>query len=306
MPLENAELEDIVKADISTATGGQMEPEELQTFIDTGVEQVNVLNEEFVVNEVTASEMNIDIADLTEENMRKGQEGVEVTDPVGMTIKRRKLKPVEVTVHYRITDKFLRRNIMRSGAEEFINKKFSGQYMVDAFNLALNGDTSLSEVDYPFHSINDGIIIKALADDDVNDEIAFNNDDKLSVIFASMLDAMPEKYSGDEDLLRIYLAPSLYKKYQREMAGRNTTLGDQMMVAKSGLYYEGVKLVKFSKLKNDKIMLSKVGNFHLGYGLTMTVESERNIKARAKDFVIAGELDANYAISEALILAKKA
>ena len=304
MPLENEDLTDISKADISTATGGQMEPEELQSFIDTGVEQVAVLNEEFEVVEVTASKMNMDIMDLAEENMRKGEEGVEVTTPRGINISRRTLEPTEVTVYYRITDKFLRRNIMRQGAESVINSRFSKQYMVDAFNLSLNGDTSLNANDYPFHSINDGIIVKALADDDVNDEITFADADKLSAIFASMLDAMPEKHS-DEDMLRFYLAPSLYKKYQREMAGRNTTLGDQMSVAKNGLYYEGVKLVKFSKLKNDKIMLTKSKNFQIGYGLTMTVESERNIKARARDYVIAGELDANYALSEALILAKK-
>lgn len=299
--MTNEEIIQIQKDAITTGTGGQLSPEELTSFIESGVEQSTLLQDEFQVNEITASTMNIDVMEVAERLLRKGVEGQEVVTKTGVLIPRRTLTPKEVTLYFQITDKFLRRNISKEQARELIQNMFSKRAMLDVIDLGINGDDSLNEVNEPFLSIMDGILVKAAADDDVVDA-QHNANDKMEDIFANAIDKMPNDFAGDDELLRIYLSPKNYRKYSRELSERQTALGDQTKTGKIPLYYEAVKLVKISKIPDETIIHTLTKNFAIGYGLSMTVEAQRNALARATDYVMAAEFDCNYAISKAMVV----
>lgn len=302
--MTNEELIEIQKDAITTGAGGQLSPEELDSFIEAGIDQTPVLQEEFQVMQVTASTMNIDVLEVAGRILRPGVEGTAFSTKTGVTIPRRQLLPIEVVLYNQITDKFLRRNISREQAREQINRMMSKAFMLDLFDLAINGDEDDAGADADFLNIIDGIVVTANEDDDVHD-VEFGADDKIEDVLAKLIDEMPNAYAGDVDRLRIYISPVNYRKYQRELAARNTALGDTSKIGNMQLYYEGIKLVRFSKLSNDKIFHTLTKNFAVGYGLNMTVEAQRQALARATDYVTTAEVDANYAISDAVVMASK-
>lgn len=303
--MTNEEIIQIQKDAITTGTGGQLSPEERENFIESGIEQTNLLADEFQVEEVTASTMNIDVIEVASRLLRKGVEGEEFVTKTGLSIPRRQLTPKEAVLYYQITDKFLRRNITREQASTLINQMFSKRFMLDVVDLAINGDIADAGADKDFLNIHDGILVKIVADLNANDDVAFVDNDLMKDVFANLLDAMPNDFAQNEDLLRIYLSPKNYRKYQRELAERNTLLGDQSSTGKIELFYEGVKLVKVSKMPDSRIIHTLTKNFAVGFGLHMTAESQRQAKMRATDYVVTAEVDANYAISKAIVMAKK-
>ncbi len=304
--MTNEEILEIIKAgEIGTGSGGQLSPEERDSFIESGIEQTPVLEQEFQVEEVTASTMNIDVMEVAGRILRKGTEGTEFTTKTGLSIPRRQLTPVEVVLYYQITDKFLRRNITRERAREVINRMFGKRFMLDLLDLSINGDTTDLGADKDFLNILNGIIVKANADADVVDADPFGINDKMTDVFAKLIDAMPNDFAGDDDALRIYLSPKNYRKYGRELAARNTGLGDRATTENVALFYEGIKLVKISKFPDTKILHTLTKNFAIGYGLTMTAESQRQALMRATDYVVTAEVDANYAISKAVVMATR-
>ena len=302
--MTNEEIIQIQKDAITTSTGGQLSAEELSSFIESGVKQTNFIAEECQVLEITASSMNIDVLEVSERLLRKGVEGTEFTTKSGISLPRRTLTPVEVVLYYQITDKFLRRNISREQARQQINDMFAKRFMNDVLDLGFNGDDSLNANDEPFLSILDGVITTADADADVNDT-QFTADDKMEDVLAAMVDAMPADFAGDEERLRFYLSPANYRKYLRELKKRNTGLGDQAAMGVLPLAYEGIKLVKVARMPDTKIIHTLTKNVAVGYGLTMTAESQRQAKLRATDYVVTAEVDVDYAISKAMVLATR-
>ena len=304
--MTNEEIIEIQKDAITTGTGGQLSPEELSSFIESGIEQSPFIAEECQVLEVTASTMNIDVLEVSERLLRKGVEGTEFTTKSGISIPRRQLTPVEVVLYYQITDKFLRRNITRQQASEQINRMFAKRFMLDVLDLGINGNDALNANDEPFLSILDGVLITMDNDDDVNDAPGFTEDDKMEDVFAAMIDEMPSDFAGDEERLRIYCSPVNARKYLRELKKRDTVLGDQASMGVIPLAFEGVKIVKVSKMPDNRIIHTLTKNLAVGYGLNMTVESQRQAKLRATDYVMTAEVDVDYAISKAIVLAAKA
>lgn len=299
--MTNEEIIEIQKNAITTGTGGQLSPEELASFIESGVQQTNFIAEECQVLEVTASQMNIDVLEVSERLLRKGVEGTEFTTKSGITLPRRSLTPVEVVLYYQITDKFLRRNISREKAAQMINDMFAKRFMNDVLDLGINGDDDLDTGAEPFLSILDGVIKEADNDADVNDE-AFTENDKMTDVLAKLVDKMPNDFSGDEDKLRFYLSPANYRKYLRELKERNTVLGDQAAMGVVPLFFEGIKLVKINRMPDTKIIHTLTKNLAVGYGLRMTAETQRDAKMRATDYVVTAEVDMDYAISKAIVL----
>lgn len=302
--MTNEEIIEIQKNAITTNTGGQLSPEELSSFIESGVEQTKFIEEECQVLEVTASSMNIDVLEVSERLLRKGVEGEEFTTKSGISLPRRTLTPVEVVLYFQITDKFLRRNISREQAAKLINDMFAKRFMNDVLDLGINGDDSLNANDEPFLSILDGVIVTANADADVNDT-EFTADDSMTDTLAAMVDKMPADFAGDEERLRFYLSPANYRKYLRELKERNTELGDKASMGVVPLYFEGIKLVKINRMPDTKIIHTLTKNLAVGYGLKMTAETQRQAKLRATDYVVTAEVDMDYAISKAIVLATR-
>jgi hypothetical protein len=296
----NAEmLEDdpLVMKAIDTTIGGQMSAEQLTEFVDSVVEQSEILQEIDVITGIEASEFQLDVLGLGSRIMRKGVEGTApaVTDA---TVTRRTLNPEEVVMAFDITKRFLKRNIARGSADQAINALFAKQYKNDLVDLIFNGDKDSVDT---FINIINGYIDRAKADASAHKDATVTDNDLLKDVFASMVDSMPNKWMNEDELMLV-VSPSKQKQYQRELGEKNTQLGDLMTVSKPKLYYEGIEIIKVSSFPSTEFLLTPRKNLVVGIGQEMEVELFYNSRKRQREYTVTGYVDANYVISDAIVL----
>lgn len=292
---EILEEDDLISKSISTSTGGQLSAEQLDSFIDTVVEQSEILQDIDVITGIEASEYQMDILGLASRITRKATEGT-APDVTDATIDRRTLNPVEIILAFDITKKFLLRNIARGSADSAINSLFAKQFKNDIVDIIFNGDTDSSD---DFIKILNGYIDRAKADSGTHKD-SFSVNDNLIDIFSAMVSSLPDKWMNEEELI-IVASPSMAKKYQRQLAEKNTALGDLMTVGKPEIYYEGIRIKKVASFPSTELLLTPMKNLAVGFGDEMNVGTFYNERKRVKEYTVTGYVDANYKISDAVV-----
>jgi hypothetical protein len=178
-----------------------------------------------------------------------------------------------------------------------INAMFAKQYRNDIVDLIFNGDTDSAD---DFIKIFSGYIDRAKADGSAN-TATFGVNDSVMDIFAAMVDDLPDKWMNEEELIFIG-SPSMVKKYQRELGAKNTQLGDIMTIGKPEIYYEGIKVKKVASFPSTEFLLTPKKNLAVGFGEAMNVGTFYNERKRVKEYTVTGYVDANYKISDAIVL----
>lgn len=285
----------VMKA-IDTSAGGQLNAEQLDSFIETVREQSEFLQDIDIITGIDASEYQMDTLGLASRIMRKGVEGT-APSVTGVTIDRRSLKPVELIMAFDITKRFLMRNVAKGTADQVINAAFAKQFKNDLIDLMINGDDSSLD---DFLLITDGILVKAKADANVHKSNWADND-LIKDVFGACVDAMPNKWMN-EDELKFYVSPKIQKQYQRELGEKNTQLGDLMTIDKPKIYYEGIEVKTIPSLADTEVMLTDPKNLTIGIGQEMLVELFYNARKRVREYTVTAYADANYKISDALVL----
>lgn len=301
--MQNAELIELMKT-ITTGTGGQVSPQELNDFIDTMVDSDDFLKEITVETDIVTT-LNIDALDADTRGLRGVTEGTDIEDANEIEIPRRSLTPVEVARPFDITMKFLRKNIGKEGAETKIQNKFMSLFRRDVVDLAWNGDKT--QVSDPFLKLVDGYIVRAKADANTN-KLAngFTEDDKIRDVLDGIWDTLPDKYKSDVTGLKFYMSHSNYDKYRRELTGKATGLGD--MLSTQALVSNGVACRPLFAVPPTEIVLCNPQNLNIGFGLNMYIG--RQVQERKKggciEYTPKAEIDANYGYSKSLVIASRA
>lgn len=291
--LEDDEL--VIKA-ITTSTGGQLSEEQRTEFVETVIEQSEILQEIDVIDGIESSEYQMDTIGLSSRVMRAGVEGT-APDVTDATIVRRTLNPAEVILAFDITKRFLMRNIARGTADQAINSIFAKQYKNDLVDLIFNGDKDSGNA---FIQIIDGYIDRAKADGSAHTD-DFSANDNLKDVFAAMVDVLPNKWMNEDELM-IIASPAMQKKYQRQLGEKNTQLGDLMTVNKPQIFFEGIEVVKVASFPDTELLLTPRKNLAVGIGQEMVVEMFYNSRKRQREYTVTGYVDANYKISDAVVL----
>ncbi len=299
--MQNTEILELMKT-ITTGTGGQVSPQELNDFIDTMSDSDDFLQEITVETDIV-TQLNIDALDADVRGLRGVDEGTDIESSNDVTIPRRSLIPVEVSRPFDITMKFLRKNIAKGNAEEKITSKFMNLFKRDVIDIAWNGDKSL--VADPFLKLVDGYLVRAKADADTNKAPNFAVDDKITDVLDLMWDTLPDKYKADVTNLKYYLSHANYTKYRRELTGKATGLGD--MLSTQPLVSNGVAVRPLFAVPSTEIVLTPPKNLTLGFGLNMYIG--RQVQERKKggciEYTPKSELDANYGFSKSLVIATR-
>lgn len=297
-----SQFEEVVKAFIGTSSGGQLAAEQLDTFIDTVVDQSKFLKSGVTTyTGIEASAFEMHTIGLDSRVMRKAAEGT-AGGTQGITIVKRQLNPVEVSIDFDITDKFLKRNIAKGNADAQIQALFVKMYMNDLVDLAFNGDAT-GQAGVDFVNITDGYIVKALADGDVHKPTFGAGDDMLTVL-AGMRDSLPNQWLEDTTMLKFYMSPQKMNLYRDQLKAKNTPLGDAMTVGGQKPAFDGIEIEVVGKLGNTDLFLTRPENFAVGIGQDMKVEWMRQPRKRLIEYTVTGYVDVNYVISDALVYAR--
>lgn len=290
------------KASIQTSTGGQLEPDESRKFIHTTIDQTGFLST-VTRQEVIAATANIEVMGIAARVLRAATENVAFTTSTAPTISQRTLTKTTVKLFYRVTDEFLHQNIERESISEVLNEKFATAFGNDLEDLSVNGDDGSGD---SFININNGWLDIMLADGSVNDvDATAMADDFLNLIFPAMLNALPNKYAGNKGALVYLVGTDSENEYAEQLGSRETGLGDSMVLQATQMKYRGIPVFGHPYMPDTSAVLTLRENLVFGFGTLMTRESERqpSIGLGATDWYLNAEIDYNYAVSDACVLA---
>lgn len=284
------------------SSGGRLSAETADAFIDFVISQQAGLSRVTTLR-MASPQGHTDELRVSARKMRKAAEGTAPTVADGVTNKRRTLTTVETIWAEDLTLTLLEDAIERRGTEGHIARLLGLGFGNDLNDLAWNGDEDASD---DFLSINDGWIILAENDADVNDVDSFGSSiDSAAKVFHEMWKAVPAKFLGRVDY--VYFVPvALAQNYADQVSSRETGLGDQVLVnGFPALRYFGKLVVPEVHLATlgAKAMLTPTANLHFGIQRAVNVDSEWRPRKRAIEYTITARTDYEYATGEAIVLA---
>lgn len=291
----------IHKTSVVTGIGGQLPPDQARAFIHTTLDQAGFLKR-WTRQEVIAATATIDIMSIAARSLRLATEDNAFATTTSPTVARKTLTKTTTKLMVRITDEFLHQNIEKENIDEVLLEKFAIAFANDLNDLSINGDSTTGN----FLVINSGLITLMLADASVHDvDATAMADDFLNQIFPAMLAAMPNKYKANKPALAFLVSPDMEDAYAEQLISRETALGDAQLLAASALKYRGIEVVGHPFMPDTSAILTMVNNLVFGYGVLMTRESQRQpqIGLGATDWFVNAEVDFEYAISDAVVLA---
>lgn len=295
-------LAEIKKASTTVSIGGQLTAEDAQKFIHTTLDQQGFLNR--VSRQlVTAATANVDVMSIAARIIRAATEDTEFTTTTAPSVVRRVITKTSVKIKVRITDEFLMQNIEGRDIDAVLQSKFTLAFGNDLEDLAINGnDDGVAG----FIDINDGWVQLMVDDGSVNDVDATDMaDDFANQIFPAMLAAMPNKYKANKAGLAIVVSPDMAEKYADQVASRETAGGDTAMTTATNPRFRGIEVIAHPYMGNTYAFMTRLENLVFGYGLLVSRESKRmpEIGLGATDHYINAEVDYQYGISDAIVLA---
>lgn len=215
-----------------------------------------------------------------------------------------KLVAKEMQAITAIRDRALRRNIERGGFENTLVDLFGEAAGRDLEEWAIFADTD-NETD-SLLGLTDGWIVKAKnkvygegdnKDFDPNDP---NDDDYPENVLKALLDALPKEFLVNRAEWRFYVPYEIEDGYRDFLKKRGTALGDRAQTEGGGLMYKGIPVVYCPMLERASedvgrvAMLQHPDNMVWGVFHEVTIEREREAKARRTDFVLTIEADCHY------------
>jgi len=313
------DLFQILKAQIDTATvPGLVSSQDVEEFIDLTREQTAILQENRVESDIRKGHSRETLT-LGEPEVIAGVGGTEPAagDIVAAGHSRATLTPLEILAAFDVTYSWLRKAITHaargiSGQEgwnralQALNNLFAKRFGKDVVLIAFNGDTALPADTRTNKALRvlDGFIKQMQADATVQDYTIPASPSYNSQVFPAMLQAPPKDYRDDRDELGFFVSANVYDSYAMEIGSRATALGDMLLAGpwQRNLSYLGITLLPVYGLGDGKIILTPKENLAVGFGQDMTNESERKPRARKVEVTITAEMDAKYALGDALVL----
>ncbi|MDI6840440.1 MAG: phage major capsid protein [bacterium] len=201
-----------------------------------------------------------------------------------------------------IRDRALRRNIERGGFETTLINLFGEAAGRDLEEWAIFADTDLTYAQDKILWLTDGWVKKAKnkvygagVDADFNKEA----DDYPEQVLKALLDGLPKQYLLNRAEWRFYVPYEIEDGYRDLLKARGTALGDRAQTTGDGLYYKGIPVVYCPMLERAGslgrvAMLQHPDNMAWGVFHEVTIEREREAKARRTDFVLTIEADCHY------------
>ncbi|HFE38234.1 MAG TPA: hypothetical protein ENK06_07435 [Gammaproteobacteria bacterium] len=309
--MSNEELMEVLKAFVSTTTGGVASAQDAEEFIDLAVDQTAVLGAIRVETDIKSS-MNVDSLEISEPSMMSDTEGEAPADAdiIAPSIPRKTLTPKPVRADYDVSFKWLRKNIAGERANEQLNQLFAKRWGKDSVQLIFNGDTSLSATSRTnkLLMVLDGFLKTAAADANVHayDIPTTPNYSGKGGVFNEMLQLLPKDYRDDRESLAFFVSQNVLDDYLDELGERQTALGDTTLLRGEKTPYKGVVIWGVYKMPDDEIILTPSSNLVVGYGGDMEVGRFSNVRKGRLEVTIRGDIDAKYISSDALVYGKAA
>lgn len=303
MPISNRQL--ISKAAITTgalATGGQLNPQQANKFIDYMVDQSAFLKD-IRTERMDGPTKDLDFIGVANRIIRKGVEAAEPTDTAGIQTSKKQLNTVEVILPADISISFLEDNIERAGAEDHIARMLAMQFANDLTDLSWNGDTADTGPFKDFVTIDDGFIKLAKGSTQAHKFDTNASADYKGVVFPGMLSLLPNKWKANKSELRYYVSPTVAEAYIEQLTTRQTAWADELLQTGKLPQYKGVTIFPVDYIPDDVIILTPRKNLAIGIQREFTNDRERKPRKRIIEYTMTSRVDAaQIVVDDALVV----
>lgn len=318
MPVSNEELMQLIqKSVITTATGGLLPPDTVGEFLNLVVDQTPVLNN-FRVERNIRKSLELDGLEFGDTVIVPGTEAqapadADVHKP---DLPKKTLTPVELVAAVDISYSWLRQNIREENAEQDINNAISKRIGMDLLDISFNGDTALTEAvpgsptrrEKALKSL-DGIIKKANADANVNDDVIAADPTwgGSGGEFSAHLKLMPKQYRDDRSSLMHIVSVDTRDDYEDEIASRQTAAADNVLFGDQAVTrHKRVQIVAPFMFPNGTALLTPRRNIAIGFGRDMQFFTENDHRSRKLKITIVTDMDVEFVFGNALVLGQQA
>lgn len=292
----------IAKAAITSAdlaTGGKLNPEQANKFIDYMVDQSAFLKD-IRTERMAGPTKDLDFIGVANRIIRKGVEATEPTETAGIQTSKKQLNSVEVILPADISLTFLEDNIERAGAEDHIAQMLALQFANDLTDLAWNGDTASADT---FVQIDDGFIKLAKSSADNHKFDTNGSTDYKGVVFPGMLNMLPNKWKANKAELRFYVSPTVAEAYIEQLTTRQTAWADELLQTGKLPQYKGITIFPVDYIPDDVITLTLRKNLATGIQREFTSDRERKPRKRVIEYTMTGRVDAaQIVVDDALVI----
>jgi hypothetical protein len=278
------------------ATGGKLNPEQADAFIDFVIEKQTALSR-VTTRRMNSPQGHTDELTVSGRKLRKATEGTAPTVSNAIGNKRRTLTTVEVIWAEDITLTFLEDNIERRGAEEHIARLLATQFGNDLNDLGWNGDEGSADL---FLQVNDGWLDIATADTDTNASDATGAGTVKEILKAARK-TLPVEFKARTDL-GYFVPVGTAEEYANEVADRQSAFGDDVLIGGFPvLRYFGTPVIAETHLQGSSAVLTPLSNLHFGIQRALMVDSEWQPRKRAVEYTLSARLDFEYATGKAIV-----
>lgn len=304
----------IAKADIAvsdlTTNGGYLNPEQSNAFIRKLLVQPTLLKQARSVT-MTAPKRDIDkigfgtrilhAAPSSGTALDSTKRSKPTTEKVSLSTKE---VIAEVNLPYDVIEDNIERGLIGNrqdvggqptsgGLRDTIMDLIAERAALDLEELALLGDTSSSD---PYLAQLNGFLKQATSN--VVDATGVPIDKSL---FKEGLQAMPDQYLRNRVAMRHFLSVDNELEYRDYLGNRNTTLGDAMIQGVAPVFGMGVPVQAAALMPSSDGLLLDPTNMVFGIQRQISIETDKDIRARVYIIVLTARIDFVYEEEEAVV-----
>ena len=274
----------IAKAAIDTttiATYGKLNPEQADKFIDYMVDNSPFLKDIQTVK-MGGPEYDLDFIGVSSRIIRKGQEATAPTNQAGVTTSTKRLTSTEIILPQDISFSFLGEdNIEKGNAEDHIAKLPCGPVRQRRLRPCCKRRHDSERRMKTSLKLETGSSKKAKASLVAH---VFDTDasvDYKGVVFAGMLDKLPNKHKVNLGELRYYVSPNVASAYIEQLTTRQTAWADEASPDRQAPPVQGSYHIPVQYWPDDCIILTPRKNLATGVQRYFTFPTARGIRASA-------------------------
>ena len=291
------------------AGGGELNPEQSDKFI-TYLHDMSVMAKDARLIPMKAKKREINKIGIGQRASVPATEGTDPGVRQKPTFSKTVLDTVEIMTPFEITYDVFEDNIEGDNLENSIIKLFATQIAMDHEELYIMGDTASTD---PYLALTDGWHKTAHSFGHAHD----NQGGGITVdVLGKLLDMMPEKYLRDYADLRFYVSPKFEHAYKKILGQRPTPAGDKFLLTETPATYAGIPLTRVPMIPSNLtvniggvdfnditfVILTLKKNLITGIHRQMSLERDKNIFSRMRQYAFTSRVDCTYEEPDAVCL----
>jgi HK97 family phage major capsid protein len=308
MTINNQEL--LEKVDTTTPdliNAGLLSPQQAEQFLRLAIESTKIGPDASVIIMGAPKWQQPKIV-FGSRILRPGSELTRIVegDRAKPTLSQFEMSTVLVRGEVPVSDEVFEDNIERAGFADTLVALIADRAGLDLEELFVNGDTSLDGGD-PYLDLLDGWIVQA--DDAVHGHVVDGGDygADYQSLFQALINALPVKYFRNPAEFKLYCSIGVEYAYRESIAARGTPLGDQFLMGRLPLAYQGVPVVGVPVFPNTGdsriVLLTHPKNLYIGFQRRVRLETFRDPREGGTSFVVSARADAKVGHVDATAIA---